>query len=68
MKITFGNKKLEKLANDQRKCQWACDLDGPYRLVFKPMEKPIPTNKDGQALWSEIKGVEIIEVTNYHGK
>lgn len=112
MKITFSNKKLEKLANDQSKCQkefglqrsqlffkrlgdlnnaetledvrylpgnyhelngnrkgqWACNLDQPYRLVFEPMEKPTPTNEDGQALWFEIKGVEIIEVTNYHGK
>ena len=80
MEITFSNKKLEKLANDDSKClkefgklradkykirlsqlrfaqtledvrmmpgnyheltgnrkgQWACDLDQPYRLVFEP--------------------------------
>ena len=84
MKITFADKKLEKLVNDDRKMlkefgklraekikarlaqlrfattledvrylpgnyhelisnrkgQWACDLDQPYRLVFTPHENP----------------------------
>jgi proteic killer suppression protein len=110
--ITFYDKKLEKLANDFKKCQkkmgklranhfnkrlgdlsnavtledvrylpgkyheltgnrkgqWACNLDHPYRLVFEPHEKPIPTDEDGKYLWIEIKGVEVIEITNYHGK
>ncbi len=51
-----------------RKGQWACDLDQPYRLIFEPHEDPIPTNEDGKFIWIEIKGVEIIEITNYHGK
>lgn len=51
-----------------RKGQWACDLDQPYRLVFKPQENPIPTDGNGKYLWIEITGVEIIEITNYHGK
>ena len=110
MEITFTDKKLEKLANDERKLvkefgklraekikarltqlrfaatledvrnlpgnyheltnnrkgQWACDLDQPYRLVFTPHENPIPSNKHGQYIWLEITGVEIIEVVNYH--
>lgn len=52
----------------ERKGQWACDLDQPYRLIFEPHEKPIPANESGQYIWLEIKGVEIIEITNYHGK
>jgi proteic killer suppression protein len=108
--ITFTDKKLEKLANDDRKLvkefgrlraekikarltqlrfattledvrnlpgnfheltsnrkgQWACDLDQPYRLVFTPHENPIPTNEHGQYIWLEITGVEVIEVVNYH--
>lgn len=51
-----------------RKGQWACDLDQPYRLIFEPHERPIPSNDDGQYIWLEIKGVEIVEITNYHGK
>lgn len=43
-----------------------CDLDQPFRLIFKPQEKPIPTNDHGQYVWNEIKGVEIMEIVNYH--
>jgi proteic killer suppression protein len=49
-----------------RKGQWACDLIQPYRLVFTPQENPIPVNEQGQYIWVEIVGVEIIEVINYH--
>ncbi len=51
---------------NERKGQWACDLDQPYRLVFEPQEKPIPTDISGKYIWIEIKAVEIIEITNYH--
>ena len=51
-----------------RKGQWACDLDQPYRLIFEPTEKPIPTDKNGKYIWSAITIVEIEEITNYHGK
>lgn len=49
-----------------RKGQWACNLDHPYRLVFVPHEEPIPEDGHGRYLWIEIKGVEIVEITNYH--
>lgn len=51
-----------------RKGQWACDLDHPYRLIFQPHEEPIPEDENGRYIWIEITGVEIIEITNYHGK
>ena len=51
-----------------RKGQWACNLDQPYRLVFEPHEMPIPTDEGENYNWTEIKGIEIIEVINYHGK
>jgi proteic killer suppression protein len=110
VKISFADKKLEKMANDDRKMlsalgkiratilrrrltqledaatleevrylagnyhelkndrkgQWGCDLDQPYRLVFTPHENPIPTNEDGQYIWLEITGVEVIDIVNYH--
>ena len=110
MKIKFADRKLEKLANDDRrmlkelgqprakllrrrltemadaetledvrylpgkyheltenrKGQWSCDLDQPYRLIFTPQERPIPANENGQYHWLEISGVEIIEIINYH--
>ncbi len=49
-----------------RKGQWTCDLDQPYRLVFTPHENPIPENEHGQYIWLEIKGVEVIEIVDYH--
>ena len=49
-----------------RKGQWACDLDQPYRLIFEPHENPIPVNEHGQYIWIEIKGVEIVEIVIYH--
>lgn len=49
-----------------KKGQWACDLVHPYRLIFEPHENPIPINYDGQYLWIEIKGVEIIKIEDYH--
>ena len=51
-----------------RKGEWACNLDQPYRLVFTPQERPIQTDAHGRYLWIEIEGVEILEIINYHGK
>ncbi len=48
--ITFTDKKLEH----------------PFRLVFKPLENPIPVNGHGQYIWFEISGVEVIEIVDYH--
>lgn len=52
--------------NHDRKGQWSCDLDQPYRLVFAPIEQPIPINADGQYVWVKITGIVIIEIINYH--
>jgi toxin HigB-1 len=49
-----------------RKSQWSCDLDQPYRLIFTPQERPIPTNQDGQYIWIDITSVEIVEIVDYH--
>ncbi len=54
------------ILKNNRKGQWSCDLDQPYRLVFQPTEKPIPTNKDGLYILIEITKVDIIEIINYH--
>lgn len=51
--------------NENRKGQWACDLVHPYRLIFTPLERPIPI-KDGKYVWVEITGVEIVEIEDYH--
>lgn len=51
-----------------RKGEWACNLDQPYRLIFRPIEEPIPLDNNGNYIWVEILGVEIMEIDNYHSK
>ena len=41
----YLNGNYHNLKNN-RKGQWACDLDQPYRLVFQPAKIPIPTTKE----------------------
>lgn len=65
--VRFLPGNYHELSHD-RKGQWACDLDQPYRLIFQPHEDPIPTDPNGKYIWIEIKGVEILEIINYHGK
>lgn len=53
---------------EDRKDQWACDLDQPYRLIFMPAETPIPKNEAGVQILIEINNAEIIEIKDYHKK
>ena len=43
--------------NGDRRGQWACDLDQPYRLIFEPKER----TGTGDTI-----GVVVIEIVNYH--
>ena len=63
--VRFQPGRFHELTSD-RKGQWACDLDHPYRLIFEPQENPIPTDDDGKYIWVEIKAVGIIEIDDYH--
>lgn len=49
-----------------RKGQWACDLDQPYRLIFEPTDKPIPTDENGKYIWAAITIIDIMEIADYH--
>lgn len=44
----------------------ACDLDGPYRLIFESAHDPAPTLADGGLDWAQVTEVRIIGVQNYH--
>ena len=49
------------------KAGWiACDLDGPYRLIFEPDQNPIPTLPAGGLDWTQVIQVRILGVLNYH--
>ena len=42
--------------------QWACDLDHPYRLIFKPV-----MNSDGNVIGLIVEQtVSILEIVDYH--
>lgn len=43
-----------------RKGQWACSLDQPYRLIMKGSEP------DTVVIWSEVDEAEILEIVDYH--
>ncbi len=49
-----------------RKGQFACDLEHPFRLVYEPANEPLPKDENEDLIYSEITIVEIIEVTDYH--
>lgn len=57
--------KYHELKED-RKGQWACSLDDPYRLIFEPQEDPIPEDDDGKYIWDQITAITIIEIIDYH--
>jgi len=42
------------------------DLDGPYRLLFEPMEEPLPLKADGGLDWHGVTAIRILEVEDTH--
>jgi toxin HigB-1 len=46
--------------------QWACDLNQPYRLVFRAVENPPVVSTAGSERRGRITAVSLIEVTDYH--
>ncbi len=46
--------------------EFAVDLEGGKRLVFKPDNDPIPLNEDGSIDWSKVTAVSIVFIGDYH--
>ena len=42
------------------------DLDGPYRLIFKPANSPLPVKDGGGLEWSQVTAITILGVENTH--
>jgi toxin HigB-1 len=51
-----------------RRGTWACHIEEPYRLVYKPLADPLPVSEDGRLDLEEIEVVSIIEVIDYHAE
>lgn len=43
------------------------DLDGPYRLLFEPINDPLPTLPDGGLDWCGVTAIKILGVEDTHG-
>ena len=46
--------------------QFAVDLHGGTRLVFRPTKTPPPAKTDGSVDWSKVTSVTIVFIGNYH--
>jgi proteic killer suppression protein len=45
---------------------FSLDLDGPYRLLFEPVDNPPPVLEDGSINWSLVTSVRVLEVKDTH--
>jgi toxin HigB-1 len=46
--------------------QFAVDLHGGSRLVFKPTKQPPPVKEDSSIDWGKVEDITVIEVGDYH--
>ncbi len=50
-----------------RKGMLSLDLDGPYRLIIKPINDPLPQRPEGGLDWHRVTAIEITGVEDTHG-
>jgi len=50
----------------ERLGQYAVDLNGGCRLVFKPTQQPPPAKADGSIDWGQVRDITIIWTGDYH--
>lgn len=53
---------------ETRSGQWACSLEQPSRLIYKPIIPIELTQTDDQIILSQIVEISIIEIVDYHDK
>ncbi len=46
--------------------QLSLDLDGPYRLLFRPAHNPAPAKRDGGLDWTRVTAVILVGVVDTH--
>jgi len=46
--------------------QLSVDLDGPYRLIFKPAHNPLPEKADGGLDWEQVTAITLLGVVDTH--
>jgi len=45
---------------------FSVDLEHPYRLLFVPLEEPMPRKKDGGIDLHQVASIEIIDIEDTH--
>lgn len=50
-----------------KKGQLSVDLDHPYRLLFTPINDPVPVRPEGGLDWLQVTAIEIKGVEDTHG-
>lgn len=45
---------------------FAVDLVHPDRLVFKPIDSPLPLREDGGLDWGKVTKIEVVGIGDYH--
>ncbi len=51
---------------ENREGQLSIDLDGPYRLIFRVANDPVPAKSDGGLDWSQVTVIEILGLEDTH--
>ncbi len=46
--------------------QVSIDLDGPYRLIFRVANDPVPAKEDGGLDWTQVTAIKIICLEDTH--
>lgn len=49
-----------------RKGELAVTISGNYRLIFEPVDDPIPRKNDGGLDWEKVTYIQINEIEDYH--
>ena len=50
-----------------RKGTLSLDLDGPYRLIIRPIDNPLPERPEGGLDWHRVTAIKILGVEDTHG-
>jgi proteic killer suppression protein len=61
--LRLATGRCHELTEDRKGCV-ALDLDGPYRLVFEPVEWVADVR--GHLDWSAVRAVVVLEIVDYH--
>jgi len=61
-----GPGRCHELAGD-RAGRLSLDLNGPYRLIFRPGDAEKARREDGGLMWAAVTEVIVIEIVDTHG-